>query len=60
MFCKNCGKEIENSWKRCPYCSVEVENKIERVENMSIKHKRKRVSFGYLVFWLQFADYYSA
>jgi uncharacterized membrane protein YvbJ len=41
MFCKNCGKEIENSWKRCPYCSVEVENKIERVENMSIKHKEK-------------------
>lgn len=25
MFCTNCGKEIESTWVRCPYCGNEVE-----------------------------------
>lgn len=21
MFCENCGKEVEETWNQCPYCS---------------------------------------
>jgi len=26
MYCNNCGKEIDNEWKACPYCGARNEN----------------------------------
>ena len=26
MYCNNCGKEIDNEWKVCPYCGARNEN----------------------------------
>lgn len=26
MFCTNCGKELEDTWVRCPYCGTTVES----------------------------------
>ncbi len=26
MYCNNCGKEINNEWKACPYCGARNEN----------------------------------
>ncbi len=33
MYCKNCGKKIEDDWTVCPYCnsSIEAEKRIERI-----------------------------
>ena len=31
MFCKYCGKEIDNDSKFCPYCGEEVDNKQNEV-----------------------------
>ena len=28
VFCKNCGKELMNGWKVCPYCSTQVSSQV--------------------------------
>lgn len=43
MFCGNCGKEVENDAKFCPYCGsarnmdIELAKKDEKVENKTVK-----------------------
>ena len=34
-FCRECGKEIQDDWKSCPYCSsqIEVDNEENQVQN---------------------------
>ena len=32
MYCKNCGKEIEEGWKNCPYCGIQISDVEEAVE----------------------------
>ncbi len=66
MFCKNCGKEISDDAKYCPYCGVEQSN-IEPIKNVSVKeentsippekHKKKShrllfvmIIFGFCIF----------
>ena len=33
MFCKKCGKEIEDTWVKCPYCGARVTKEKETKEN---------------------------
>ena len=28
MFCSNCGKEINNESKLCPFCGITLNNKV--------------------------------
>ena len=32
VYCKNCGKEIEEGWKNCPYCGIQISDVEEAVE----------------------------
>lgn len=41
-FCKNCGKELEDNYKICPYCGVEIENETQ-IENVEKKEENTRV-----------------
>lgn len=34
MFCRKCGKELEDNWKSCPYCGEPVDNRIDELETM--------------------------
>ena len=27
MFCRECGKEVQEGWIRCPYCGTLIGNK---------------------------------
>ncbi|WP_418629436.1 zinc-ribbon domain-containing protein [[Clostridium] scindens] len=36
MFCKMCGKELDDKWTSCPYCGAEVDS--ERFSNGSYQH----------------------
>ena len=39
MFCNNCGKEIKNDIKFCPYCGSEVEEELfDKIGLNSRKH----------------------
>ena len=33
MFCKKCGKEIKDTWVKCPYCGTEATKEEETKEN---------------------------
>ena len=33
MFCRKCGREVEDNWKVCPYCKEELECDIELLES---------------------------
>ena len=41
MFCKNCGKEVDDQAVICPYCGVQL-GKIEN--GLPTKHVRWRLS----------------
>lgn len=47
MFCSNCGKEILDEIKFCPFCGVEVSKKIssEKVTNAEDVNKKNEESF---------------
>jgi len=30
IYCKNCGKELQEEWKTCPYCSTSVASQIKK------------------------------
>lgn len=40
MFCSKCGKELDDSWKSCPYCGNQVENPEEEIEKESNTTKK--------------------
>jgi hypothetical protein len=35
IYCKNCGKELQEEWKNCPYCSTQTAN----IEIQTIKQE---------------------
>lgn len=35
MFCKKCGKEVEENWAKCPYCGNDIQAKY--VNDLNIK-----------------------
>lgn len=39
MFCRKCGKELEDNWKSCPYCGEPVDNRIDELETMGNRKK---------------------
>jgi hypothetical protein len=44
MFCRNCGKEFENTVKFCPYCGspiseIKTEEKLDKNENSQLNEK---------------------
>ena len=34
MFCRKCGKELEDDWKSCPYCGEPVDNRTDELGTM--------------------------
>lgn len=50
MFCKNCGKEVQEDWTSCPHCGAEIKKKnekkesIQNVDNHIDKKKKKPFS----------------
>ena len=34
MFCRKCGKELEDGWKSCPYCGEPVDNRTDELGTM--------------------------
>lgn len=44
MFCKNCGKEIKDTEKYCPYCGVENKDKNIKRQEKKINHSEKEVN----------------
>ena len=39
MFCRKCGKELEDNWNTCPYCGETVGNvELEKEGNINKSH----------------------
>lgn len=39
MFCRKCGKELEDGWKSCPYCGEPVDNRTDELGTMGNRKK---------------------
>ena len=41
MFCRECGKEVQEGWIKCPYCGTLIGNKksVKRMQRTSRKQK---------------------
>lgn len=39
MFCRKCGKELEDDWKSCPYCGEPVDNRTDELGTMGNRKK---------------------
>ena len=39
MYCKNCGKKIEDDWTVCPYCNSSIEAEKENRKDMGAEVK---------------------
>ena len=50
MFCKNCGKEIEDGWSVCPNCGAKLEDAEEKIEKK--KNKIKKPFYKKIWFWI--------
>lgn len=68
MFCRNCGKQVENDWVRCPYCGSELSGDFQTGESVKpiqsvppVKKRKKKwvplvgVAVVLLVFLVVFA-----
>lgn len=56
MFCKNCGKEIDNDSTFCRYCGQKQESNTTTKSHQTLqKSKSKQVQFGiiaYIILWI--------
>ncbi len=41
MFCPNCGKEVDDTWKTCPYCGFDLSS--IKKENSPAENEEVRV-----------------
>lgn len=41
MFCKNCGKELQEDFKHCPFCGDTVDS----TENTTVQHNQQQQTF---------------
>ncbi len=48
MFCRKCGKELEDDWKSCPYCGEPVDNRTDELGTMGNIKK----GFGKQKLWI--------
>ena len=46
MFCKNCGKEIDDLHKKCPYCGIGTSPEITKNQKISRKELEKEYFRG--------------
>jgi len=44
IYCKNCGKELQEGWKICPYCSTPVATKKPSVKKTTAKKPTTKTS----------------
>ncbi len=54
MYCYNCGKEIDNSSKYCPYCNSPIGMNPNREANLGLKILSFIFPFLGLIFYLCF------
>ena len=53
MFCKNCGKEIDDNAYVCPHCGVKVKDEdAERQEKIAQADSGSKVGWGILSFFI--------
>ena len=50
MYCTHCGKEIEDTWVKCPYCGADIgngnqeeDNNFHPEENNGTKKEKKHI-----------------
>ena len=47
MFCRKCGKELEDNWNTCPYCGETVGNvELEKEGNINKSHGKSKLWIG--------------
>lgn len=53
MYCTNCGKKVNDTYKFCKYCgnAIETEKKIEKNTNTVIIDKQENLSMKYFRFY---------
>ena len=59
MFCKKCGKEIKDTWVKCPYCGTEATKEEETKENGRKDEPKPQPITGIENFNLTHKYYYS-
>lgn len=65
MFCKNCGKEVQEDWVKCPYCGKELKEEFTQNNHVGEEHtvlvagmndknsnKKKKPIYKRVWFWI--------
>lgn len=52
MYCRRCGKQLDDEWSSCPYCGELVENKQSDSSGLTEKHTKQIMFYKKWWFWL--------
>ena len=51
MFCTNCGKELKDTARFCPFCGTKIESAAEKIkENVIVRDKLQEESGYYKIY----------
>lgn len=52
MYCRKCGKELDEDWNQCPYCNAEIRT-VNKDGKKGLKKKRIVIIFsGFIIFFI--------